>query len=62
MTPIIDPYCIQNEKMFIDRIKYIHHNPIKRGYVDEAKHWRYSSARDYEGEKSLIDIEMVRFA
>ncbi len=56
------PKLIQNEKMFIDRMKYIHHNPVKRGYVDEAKHWRYSSARDYEGEKSLIDIERVRFA
>jgi len=26
----------------------IHHNPVKRDYVDEAKHWRYSSAREYE--------------
>jgi len=45
-----------------NRIKYIHHNPVKRGYIDEAKHWRYSSARDYEGEKGLIDIERVWFA
>jgi hypothetical protein len=21
----------------------IHHNPVKRDYVDEAKHWRSSS-------------------
>ena len=56
------PKLIQNEKMFIDRIKYIHHNPVKRGYIDEAKHWRYSSTKDYEGEKGLIDIERVWFA
>jgi len=32
-------------------------NPLKRGYVDEAKHWRYSSARDYEGINGLLKIE-----
>jgi len=52
---------IQSEKMFIDRVNYIHYNPVKRGYVDEAKHWRYSSARDYEGKRGLIDIERVWF-
>ena len=50
---------IQNEKMMIQKIEYIHNNPIKRGYVDVAWHWRYSSARDYEGEKGLLDIEKV---
>jgi hypothetical protein len=29
----------------------------KRGYVDEAKHWRYSSARDCEGIDGLIEVE-----
>ena len=29
----------------------------KRGYIDEAKYWRYSSARDYEGEEGLLDID-----
>ncbi|MDD3774461.1 MAG: hypothetical protein PHV08_00725 [Sulfurovaceae bacterium] len=41
----------------INKINYIHNNPVKRGYVDEAMHWRYSSARDYEGIKGLIDVE-----
>jgi len=53
------PKLIQSEQMMIDRINYIHNNPIKRGYVDEAKHWRYSSARDYEGDDGLIQIEKV---
>jgi putative transposase len=25
----------------------MHNNPVKRGYVDEPAHWRYSSARNY---------------
>jgi len=53
----IAPKLIQGEKMMIDRIKYIHNNPVKRGYVDEANHWRYSSARDYDGVRGLLDVE-----
>jgi len=49
-------------EIVFDSLKYIHHNPVKRGYIDEAKHWRYSSTKDYEGEKGLIDIERVWFA
>ncbi len=50
------PKLIQDEKMMIQKINYIHQNPVKRGYVDEVKHWRYSSARDYEGIEGLVKI------
>ncbi|MGD9970286.1 MAG: transposase [Sulfuricurvum sp.] len=50
---------IQSEAMMIERINYIHNNPLKRGYVDEAIHWRYSSARNYEGKEGLIDVERI---
>jgi REP element-mobilizing transposase RayT len=53
----IQPKLIQSDVMMISKIQYIHQNPVKRGYVDEAKHWRYSSARDYEGIDGLLDIE-----
>jgi len=53
------PKLIQSEQMMIERINYIHNNPIKRGYIDEAVHWRYSSARDYEGIDGLIEIERM---
>ncbi len=51
------PKLIQNDSMMINKINYIHQNPVKRGYVDKAEHWRYSSARDYEGVEGLIEIE-----
>ena len=50
------PEIIQSEAMMQQKIEYIHLNPVKRGYVDQAKHWRYSSARDYEGETGLLKI------
>ncbi len=51
------PKLIQTEAMMLSKIDYIHQNPVKRGYVDEAWHWRYSSARVYEGMDGLIEIE-----
>ena len=32
------PKLMQTDVMMISKIKYIHHNPVKRGYVEEAKH------------------------
>jgi len=54
-----EPKLIQGEAMMQVKIDYIHQNPVKRGYVDEAIHWRYSSARDYSGISGLIEIERV---
>ncbi|SFV90444.1 Transposase and inactivated derivatives [hydrothermal vent metagenome] len=53
----LQPKLIQSDTMMISKINYIHQNPVKRGYVDDASHWRYSSARDYEGEEGLLEIE-----
>ncbi len=53
------PKLIQSGATMKSKIDYIHHNPVKRGYVDEAEHWRYSSARDYEGKDGLIAIEKL---
>lgn len=51
------PKLIKDEKRLNERIEYIHQNPVKRGYVDEATHWGYSSARDYDGKQGLINVE-----
>jgi REP element-mobilizing transposase RayT len=50
------PQLIGSEQMFRQKLDYIHYNPVKRGYVDEAFHWRYSSARNYAGLESLIPV------
>jgi putative transposase len=53
------PQVIQNKDMMRQKVAYIHNNPVKRGYVDEPIHWRYSSARNYEGLPGLIEVETV---
>ena len=42
-----------------EKISYMHNNLVKRGYVDEGKYWRYSSARDYDGIEGLLKVERV---
>ena len=45
---------------FIDqKLEYIHMNPVYAGLVDEAEHYRYSSARDYSGQKGLLEVEVL---
>jgi hypothetical protein len=45
--------------MFRQKLDYIHHNPVQRGYVDEPSHWRYSSYRNYLELPSLLVVELV---
>ncbi len=48
---------IQHEAMMREKLDYIHHNPVKRGYVAKAEHWRYSSAGNYYLDEGLIEID-----
>jgi len=50
------PQLIQGEEMMRQKITYIHDNPVKRGYVDDPIHWRYSSARNYAGLPGLLEV------
>ena len=52
----VHPELIQGEEMMRQKVDYIHQNPVKRGYVDKAEHWRYSSARDYLGRDGLLKV------
>ena len=53
------PQLIQSEVMMRQKVEYIHHNPVRRGYVDDPTHWRYSSARDYVGQSGLLEVTLA---
>jgi len=53
------PKLIQSEKMLVQKINYIHNNPVKRGYVAKSEHWLYSSAINYMGNCGLIEIDKL---
>lgn len=51
------PELIQGAAMMRQKLTYIHNNPVQRGFVDLPVHWRYSSARNYEGMEGLIPVK-----
>lgn len=50
------PQLMIDADMLRQKIDYIHYNPVKRGYVENAEHWRYSSASNYQGKEGLIEV------
>lgn len=54
------PLMLQSDKPkgIVNRLNYIHDNPVKAGWVDKAEDYVYSSARDYMGQKGMLPLEM----
>ncbi len=52
--PRFDSFVLTNEKTLIEKIQYIHQNPVKRGLVRNAVEWPYSSARNYAGRSDVL--------
>jgi REP element-mobilizing transposase RayT len=50
------PEEIQSHEMMRQKVEYIHNNPVKRGYIASAEHWRYSSAANYLGLPALFPV------
>ncbi len=42
-----------------EKMNYIHNNPVRLELVANPEEYFYSSARDYSGEKGLVNIEPV---
>ncbi len=53
------PVELVSPKFILQKLAYIHLNPVRAGIVDEASHYLYSSARNYEGVKGLLDLELL---
>jgi len=55
------PKQIFSDKVMIQKIEYIHNNPVKRGFVDRPEDWRYSSARNYLGMEALLPVTLFEY-
>ena len=44
---------------YIEKLNYIHMNPVRQAIVDRPEYYLYSSARDYCGEKGLLDVTVM---
>ena len=50
------PKIIEDDQVMWQKLNYIHFNPVRRGYIDDPLHWRYSSARVYAGQEGMIEV------
>jgi REP element-mobilizing transposase RayT len=41
------PQAIFSDEMMLQKLDYIHNNPVERGLVAAPEHWRYSSAHEW---------------
>ena len=41
------PQSIYTDDVMVQKLRYIHLNPVRRGHVLEPEHWRYSSAHQW---------------
>jgi putative transposase len=51
-------FNVHNEKKTVEKLRYMHRNPVKRGLVEKPEQWRWSSFRHYAtGEVGYVEIE-----
>ncbi len=58
-------FSINNEKTMMQKVNYIHQNPVRAGLVEQPEDYRYSSARIWNGrprpdEPLMVDIDKLR--
>ena len=53
------PIELNTLEMINERVDYIHNNPVKNGLVAEPEDYLFSSARNYAGLSSVIDVEVI---
>jgi putative transposase len=54
------PIQLASYEMLVQRLNYIHDNPVEAGHVTEPQHWKYSSAHEYcGGTQGLLPLTML---
>lgn len=53
------PIELSTPKWFLQKLNYIHMNPVKAGVVIKAEDYIYSSASNYSIGKGVIDVKVI---
>ncbi len=51
------PIELWTDKVILQKINYIHNNPVKSGFVTNPIDWKYSSARNYQDDHTVLEID-----
>ncbi|MDO5971366.1 transposase [Flavivirga aquimarina] len=55
------PIELWSEKVIKQKIDYIHNNPVESGFVTSAIDWKYSSAKNFQEDHSILEIDDTGF-
>ncbi len=53
------PIELFTNKVIEQKLEYIHMNPVKEGFVERPEEYKFCSAKDYAGQKGLLDIHKI---
>lgn len=53
------PIELKNPEIFHQKLQYIHDNPVEAWFVEREEDYLYSSARDFNGRKGLIELSYI---
>ncbi|MFD0798047.1 transposase [Maribacter chungangensis] len=55
------PIELWNTTVIKQKLEYIHNNPVQAGFVTEPTEWKYSSARNYADDHTVLKIDDIGF-
>jgi len=55
------PIELWSEKVIKQKIDYIHNNPVDGGFVTKPIEWKYSSARNFQEDHTVLMIDDIGF-
>ncbi len=55
------PIELWSTEVIKQKIDYIHSNPIESGFVTNPVDWKYSSARNFQGDHTILQIDEAGF-
>jgi putative transposase len=51
-------YNVRNREKFLEKLRYIHRNPVRKGLCERPEDWEWSSFRHYAtGQEGIVEIE-----
>ena len=50
---------IETNDFLDEKLDYIHQNPVEAGFVNEPDEYLYSSARNYTGKETVMNIDSL---
>jgi len=50
------PKILATEKFYLQKLNYIHNNPVHKGYVEKPEYWKWSSANPQSAIKTVAAL------